>query len=438
MTYEETTQYLFKQTANYEQQGQAGYKAGLDNSLALDDHYGHPHQQFKSIHVAGTNGKGSCSHMLAAILQRAGYRVGLYTSPHLVDFCERIRVDGEPIPQSYVVDFVEEGQQFFESLGASFFEITTAMAFKYFAEKNIDIAVVEVGLGGRLDSTNIITPIVSLITNISLDHTDLLGSSLEQIAMEKGGIIKKGVPVIVGETTPETRPIFEALAQEVEAPIVFAEEHAEVLSSTPRPEGGYHYTTRHLGEFDCELGGFYQPKNMNTVLPVLNELVKQGYLCNCEKPQFVAMANQEMNEALTSIGELTGLSGRWQKVKDHPTVVCDTGHNVGGWEYLSRQIAEVNCSCKRIVFGMLEDKDVYGVMSLLPKDAVYYFCRPVSDRALPEQSVQVFGQQIGLSGQAYPDVKSAYEAALNDASSDDFIFVGGSNYIVADFLKLSL
>ena len=256
--------------------------------------------------------------------------------------------------------------------------------------------------------------------------------------MEKGGIIKKGVPVVVGETTPETRPIFEALAQEVEAPIVFAEEHAEVLSSVPRTEGGYHYTTRHLGEFDCELGGIYQPKNMNSMLPVLNELVKQGYLCNCEKPEFVAMANQEMNDALTSIGKLTGLSGRWQKVKDHPTVVCDTGHNVGGWEYLSRQIAEVNCSCKRIVFGMLEDKDVYGVMSLLPKDAVYYYCRPTSDRALPEQSVQVFGQQIGLSGQAYPDVKSAYEAALNDASADDFIFVGGSNYIVADFLKLPL
>lgn len=438
MTYEETTQYLFKQTANYEQQGQAGYKAGLDNSLALDDHYDHPHLKFKSIHVAGTNGKGSCSHMLAAILQRAGYRVGLYTSPHLLDFCERIRVDGEPIPQDYVIDFVEEGQKLFESIGASFFEITTAMAFKYFAEKNIDIAVVEVGLGGRLDSTNIITPIVSLITNISLDHTDLLGSSLEQIAMEKGGIIKKDVPVIIGETTPETHAIFEALAQAANAPIVFAEEHGEVLSSTPRPEGGYHYATRHLGEFDCELSGIYQPKNVNTILPVLNELMKKGYLCACEQPQFIVKVNQEMNEALTSVYELTGLIGRWQTVRKNPTVVCDTGHNVGGWEYLSKQIADVECSCKRIVFGMLEDKDVYGVMSLLPKDAVYYFCRPTSDRALPEQSILVFGQQAGLSGQAFPDVKTAYEAALKDAGANDFIFVGGSNYVVADFLKIPL
>lgn len=438
MTYEETTQYLFKQTANYEQQGQSGYKEGLKNSLALDDHYGHPHQQFKSIHVAGTNGKGSCSHMLAAILQRAGYRVGLYTSPHLMDFCERIRVDGEPIPQSYVIDFVEEGQKLFESLGASFFEITTAMAFKYFAEKNIDIAVVEVGLGGRLDSTNIITPIVSLITNISLDHTDLLGSSLEQIAMEKGGIIKKEVPVIVGETTPETHAVFEALAQEAKAPIVFAEEHGEVLSSTPRPEGGYHYTTRHLGEFDCELSGIYQPKNVNTMLPVLKELLNQGYLCSCEMPQFVEMANQELNDALTHIYEMTGLYGRWQTIRTNPTVVCDTGHNVGGWEYLSKQIADVKCSCRRIIFGMLEDKDVYGVMSLLPKDAVYYFCRPASDRALPEQSLLLIGQQTGLNGQAFTDVKTAYEAALNDAGADDFIFVGGSNYIVAEFLKNSL
>lgn len=438
MTYEETTQYLFKQTANYEQQGTAGYKEGLDNSMALDEHYNHPHTQFKTIHVAGTNGKGSCSHMLAAILQRVGYRVGLYTSPHLVDFSERIRINGTPISESYVVEFVEQGQNFFESLNASFFEITTAMAFKYFADMNIDIAVVEVGLGGRLDSTNIITPLVSVITNISPDHTDLLGSSLEQIAMEKGGIIKKGVPVIIGETTPETKTVFEVLAQEANAPIVFAEEHAEVVTAQPRSEGGYHYTTKNLGDFDCELSGIYQPKNVNTILPVLYELVKQGYLCQCEEPRFQAKANKELNDALTSVNKLTGLAGRWQVVREKPTVVCDTGHNIGGWKYLGEQIAKVQCAQKRIVFGMLEDKDVYGVMSLLPKDATYYFCHPSSDRALPEQSIQVFGQQIGLQGNAYPDVKSAYEAAFNDASEQDFIFIGGSNYVVADFLKLSL
>lgn len=435
MTYEETTQYLFKQTANYEQQGQAGYKEGLQNSLALDDHYGHPHHQFKSIHVAGTNGKGSCSHMLAAILQRVGYKVGLYTSPHLKDFSERIRVNGKPIPEEYVIGFVEEGQELFQSLGASFFEITTAMAFKYFADKDVDIAIVEVGLGGRLDCTNIITPIISVITNISLDHTNLLGSSVEQIAMEKAGIIKRGVPVIVGETTPETHAVFEAIAKEVEAPIIFAEEHAEVVECEPMMEGGFRYTTHHLGTFECELSGSYQPKNMNTILPVLNELMKLGFLYPCEDPKFLAIVNKEMNDALTSVYSTTGLAGRWQTLRENPTVICDTGHNIGGWEYLGKQLAEIVCNQKRIVFGMLEDKDVFGVMSLLPKDAIYYFCRPDSPRALPEQSIQVIGQQVGLEGKTYPSVSEAYGAAINDAAEDDFIFIGGSTYVVAEVLK---
>ena len=438
MTYEEITQYLFKQTANYEQQGKQGYKEGLQNMQALDERYGHPHQKFKSIHVAGTNGKGSCSHMLAAILQRAGYRVGLYTSPHLVDFSERIRINGKPVSQEYVVKFVEDSRNFFESINASFFEITTAMAFKYFADNNVDIAVVEVGLGGRLDSTNIITPLVSLITNISLDHTDMLGSTLEQIAMEKAGIIKRGVPVVIGEATPETKPVFEAMASEMEAPIVFAEECAEVASFEGLDEGGYRYTTHHLGVIDCELNGIYQPKNMNTILPVLNELMKLGYLVACKEPKYQAAVNKEMNYALTHVCQLTGLLGRWQTVRQHPTVICDTGHNIGGWEYIGKQLSQVVCNQRRIVFGMLEDKDVFGVMSHLPKDAVYYFCRPGSHRALPEQSVQVIGKQFGLQGNAYPSVSEAYEAAIKDAAEDDFIFVGGSTYVVADFLKTTL
>ena len=438
MTYEEITQYLFKQTANYEQQGKQGYKEGLQNMQALDERYGHPHQKFKSIHVAGTNGKGSCSHMLAAILQRAGYRVGLYTSPHLVDFSERIRINGKPVSQEYVVKFVEDSRNFFESINASFFEITTAMAFKYFADNNVDIAVVEVGLGGRLDSTNIITPLVSLITNISLDHTDMLGSTLEQIAMEKAGIIKRGVPVVIGEATPETKPVFEAMASEMEAPIVFAEECAEVASFEGLDEGGYRYTTHHLGVIDCELNGIYQPKNMNTILPVLNELMKAGYLMACEQPKYQAAVNKEMNYALTHVCQLTGLLGRWQTVRQHPTVICDTGHNIGGWEYIGKQLSQVVCNQRRIVFGMLEDKDIFGVMSHLPKDAVYYFCRPSSHRALPEQSVQVIGKQFGLQGNAYPSVSEAYEAAIKDAAEDDFIFVGGSTYVVADFLKTTL
>ena len=438
MTYEEITQYLFKQTANYEQQGKQGYKEGLQNMQALDERYGHPHQKFKSIHVAGTNGKGSCSHMLAAILQRAGYRVGLYTSPHLVDFSERIRINGKPVSQEYVVKFVEDSRNFFESINASFFEITTAMAFKYFADNNVDIAVVEVGLGGRLDSTNIITPLVSLITNISLDHTDMLGSTLEQIAMEKAGIIKRGVPVVIGEATPETKPVFEAMASEMEAPIVFAEECAEVASFEGLDEGGYRYTTHHLGVIDCELNGIYQPKNMNTILPVLNELMKAGYLMACEQPKYLAAFNKELNDALTHVCKLTGLLGRWQTVRQHPTVICDTGHNIGGWEYIGKQLSQVVCNQRRIVFGMLEDKDIFGVMSHLPKDAVYYFCRPSSPRALPEQSVQVIGQQFGLQGNAYPSVSEAYEAAIKDAAEDDFIFIGGSNYVVADYLKSGL
>ena len=366
MTYEEITQYLFKQTANYEQQGKQGYKEGLQNMQALDERYRHPHQKFKYIHVAGTNGKGSCSHMLAAILQRAGYRVGLYTSPHLVDFSERIRINGKPVSQEYVVKFVEDSRNFFESINASFFEITTAMAFKYFADNNVDIAVVEVGLGGRLDSTNIITPLVSLITNISLDHTDMLGSTLEQIAMEKAGIIKRGVPVVIGEATPETKPVFEAMASEMEAPIVFAEECAEVASFEGLDEGGYRYTTHHLGVIDCELNGIYQPKNMNTILPVLNELMKAGYLMACEQPKYLAAFNKELNDALTHVCKLTGLLGRWQTVRQHPTVICDTGHNIGGWEYIGKQLSQVVCNQRRIVFGMLEDKDIFGVMSHLP------------------------------------------------------------------------
>lgn len=435
MTYEEAIQFLFKQTANYEQQGQSGYKPGLDTIKALDKAYGKPSEAFKSIHIAGTNGKGSCSHMLAAILQRSGYRTGLFTSPHLVNFTERIRVNGEPIEEAYVTDFVEKGQKGFEELGATFFEITTAMAFKYFADRNIDIAVIETGLGGRLDSTNIITPLVSLITNVSLDHTELLGNSEEQIAVEKGGIIKDDVPVIIGETTPATRPVFEALAQEKHARLTFAEEHAEIIQSTHLPQGGYHYVTQHLGEFDCELDGDCQTKNMSSILPVLKELCDMGYLSSCETEHYRKIVEGEMNYALTNVCNMTGLQGRWQKLQEKPTVICDTGHNIGAWQYLGPQIAAQPCRHRRVVFGILEDKDVFGVMSMLPQDATYYFCRPNSDRALPEQSVMMIGQQVGLNGNAYSSPIEAYQAALKDAAEDDFIFVGGSNYIVAEILK---
>ena len=438
MTYEETCDYLFNQTANYESQGAAGYKEGLDNMLKLDEHYGQPHTKFKSIHIAGTNGKGSVSHTIAAHLQISGYKVGLYTSPHLVDFSERIRINGQPISEQYVIDFVEQGKDFFEATGSTFFEIATEMAFKYFSDNDVDIAVIEVGLGGRLDSTNIITPIISVITNVSADHTKLLGSSLEQIAMEKGGIIKDAVPVIIGEAPPEIRSIFDALANEHDTSIFYAEDEEELISAEFLPDGaGIYYKTKHIGEFKGQLTGYYQPKNTRTILPVFNELGAQGYLCRTigRTPETLMAVQKELGDTFLHVCEITGLKGRWQTVRTFPTVVCDIGHNMAAWEFLSKQLAAVKCENMHIVFGILDDKDIYGIMSLLPTNATYYFTKGSTKRALPEMSVQMFGQQFGLIGMCYPTVEEAYDAAIKAAGTKDFIFVGGSSYVVSDFLK---
>ena len=436
MTYAEATEYLFSQTANYEKQGAAGYKPGLETTKALDEHFGHPHENFRSIHVAGTNGKGSVSHCLAALLQVCGYRVGLYTSPHLVDFRERIRINGQPIPEDYVTDFIDKERDFFEPLKPSFFEITTAMAFKYFSESNVDIAVIEVGLGGRLDCTNIITPILSVITNISLDHTQLLGASVEQIAMEKGGIMKRGVSCVIGEATPETRMVFDALAQEAGTPIVYAEDDAQIVSAEQLPAGeGIRYKTKSGTIFQGELNGIYQMKNTNTTFGAIHELIKMGYLSDVKLDENKPSIQKELNDSFMNVCDITGLMGRWQKVRETPTVVCDTGHNVAGWEYLSKQLGTVKCQHMHIVFGMVDDKDIYGVMALLPKSATYYFTKADSKRAFPETSLKVFAQQFELQGDCYPTVEEAYQAAFSAAGSDDFIFVGGSTYVVADFLK---
>lgn len=434
MTYEETCQYLFKQT-NFETQGKVGYKEGLETTKALDEHFGHPHRKYKTIHIGGTNGKGSCSHTIAAMLQVCGYKVGLYTSPHLVDFRERIRINGRPLPEDYVVNFVEQSRNFWEPLKPSFFEITTAMAFKYFADNDVDIAVIEVGLGGRLDCTNIITPIASVITNISLDHQQLLGNTLGQIAMEKAGIIKKGIPVVIGETTPETRLVFDTMAKEMEAPIVFADENNKILSYQLLTEKGIEYKTLQGITFKAELGGEYQVKNTNTILHVIRLLEQQGYLCDSEIETNKPLVKKEIEEAFTQVSRLTGLQGRWQIIRTKPLVICDTGHNVGGWQYLSKQIKETPHNHLHIVFGMVDDKDIYGVMTLLPKDATYYYTKADNKRALSEQSIKIFGEQLGLQGETYPTVKDAYTAALNAATKDDFIFVGGSSYVVGDFLK---
>lgn len=438
MNYTETCNYLFYKTSNFESQGKGGYKEGLDTIKALDEHYEHPHHDFKTIHVAGTNGKGSVSHTLAAILQVCGYKVGLYTSPHLADFSERIRVNGQPIDQDYVTQFVKSGKDFFEEIKATFFDITTIMAFSYFQEKDVDIAIIEVGLGGRLDSTNIITPLVSVITNISLDHTQLLGASVEQIAMEKAGIIKKGIPVVIGEAIPETRMVFDAIAQEANAPIVYAEDRHSIVKATMLNEGGMLYETDNGMRFKSELMGKFQEKNINTVAAVCQELMILGYLCDVKIPENVALIQKEMEDALMNVCELTGLQGRWQKIQDNPTIVCDTGHNIGAWEYLSKMLSEVKCNQMHIVFGMVEDKDIYGVMSLLPKNAIYYFTKGSTKRAMSEQSLQVFGAQFELAGMCYPTVSEAIEDAMKNAQKDDFIFVGGSNYVVADFLKTRL
>ncbi|WP_293526216.1 bifunctional folylpolyglutamate synthase/dihydrofolate synthase [Prevotella sp.] len=425
MDYKQTVEYLFNSTPVFEKVGASAYKEGLSNTLALDRHFGHPHTHFKSIHIAGTNGKGSCSHTLAAILQSAGYKVGLYTSPHLVDFRERIRVNGVCIDEQYVIDFVENERHFFEPLHPSFFELTTALAFKYFAEQKVDIAIIEVGLGGRLDCTNIITPLVSVITNISLDHTMFLGDTLAKIAKEKAGIIKHEVPVIVGEANDETRPVFERVAREHNAPIVFAEDSSDVVSAKVDRLSGIDYITTGYGNFKGALGGSYQVKNANTILHVVDLL--------CSRNMSISKAC--VQKGFAEVCTLTGLMGRWQTVRRQPLVVCDTGHNEGGWQYLGKQILQPECKTRRIVFGMVDDKDIDHVMNHLPKNAVYYFTRATTHRAIPETKVQEYGKQHYLQGNCYGSVAEAYEAALSDADPQDFIFVGGSSYVVADFLE---
>ena len=404
MTYEETVEYLFNSTPLFQNVGKEAYKEGLANTLALDAHFGHPHTTFKTIHVGGTNGKGSTSHSLASVLQCAGYKVGLFTSPHLKDFRERIRINGEMISEDYVVRFVEEHRGFFEPLHPSFFELTTALAFKYFAEQKVDVAVIEVGLGGRLDCTNIISPVLSIITNISFDHVQFLGNTLEKIAGEKAGIIKHGVPVVIGETTPETRPVFEAKAKAVDTELVFAEE-------------------QDVDEVPFELGGDYQKKNLRTILTALG-ILKHTF----------CISKENILEGLSTVCRRTGLMGRWQTLNTCPTVVCDVGHNVGGFEYIVKQLARQKYATLRIVIGMVNDKDINGVLALLPKQATYYFTRAKVRRAIQPEELQEKAREYKLKGNCYPTVADAYKVAMQEASTDDFIFIGGSCFVVAEAL----
>ena len=424
MTYEETITYLFNSAPLFQHVGKDAYKEGLDTTHQLDEHFGHPHRRFKTIHVAGTNGKGSCSHTLAAILQSAGYKVGLYTSPHLIDFRERIRVNGVPVEQAYVIDFVENHRTFFEPLHPSFFELTTSMAFNYFAEQQVDVAVIEVGLGGRLDCTNIIRPDLCVITNISFDHVQFLGDTLAQIASEKAGIIKSNIPVVIGETTPETKPIFLKTARKQGAPIHFAEEEQLLLSSSINEQGKRIYQTEDYPNLAGELGGLCQVKNTNTLLSAIRVLQSIGYFINKE----------HVREGFANVCSLTGLMGRWQKIQENPLVYCDTGHNKAGIQYIVEQLGHQTYHHLHIVIGMVNDKDITGVLAILPKNATYYFTKASVSRALDEEEVQRLAGEAGLQGDTYPSVKEAFEAAQASAHPDDFIFVGGSTFIVADLL----
>ena len=427
MTYNEATTYLFNSAPLFQNIGAGAYKEGLSNTNALDSRYGNPHRCYRTIHVGGTNGKGSVSHTLAAILQCAGYKVGLYTSPHLADFRERIRVNGQMIPEQRVIDFVTQEKEFFEPLHPSFFELATALAFLYFKEEKVDVAVIEVGLGGRLDCTNIINPDLSVITNISKDHVQFLGDTPTQIAKEKAGIIKPGAPIVIGETNNniEVRNVFITKSKEVDTSIKFADEESEILHSFAQPQGGRKYQTKNWGVFNGELGGDCQEKNTATILCAVQTLIEQGY----------NIKDKHVHDGIAKVCSLTGLMGRWQRLGNEPLAICDTGHNIGGMQYIVGQLASTPHERLHFVIGMVNDKDIDSVLGILPKDAEYYFTQASVQRALAAESLAIKAGKVGLKGVVITDVKEAYRKARQNATKDDLIFVGGSTFVVADLLK---
>ncbi len=425
MNYQETVEYLYNRTPLFQNVGGKAYKEGLENTLLLDERFGHPHRQYKTIHVAGTNGKGSCAHTIAAILQSAGYRTGLYTSPHLVDFRERIRVNGEMISEEYVVDFVENERTFFEPLHPSFFEVTTALAFKFFADAKVDVAVIEVGLGGRLDCTNIITPVLSIITNISLDHTQFLGTTLTEIAKEKAGIIKPNIPVIIGEITPETQQVFIDKAYECNAYMRFADEDNEILNyKSDESNSNIIYETRPFGIIKGELTGSYQIKNTTTIISALKILQRYFYI-----------SREHIRTGFAQVCSLTGLMGRWQVISTNPLVVCDTGHNSGGWQYLGQQLRAYKDGAVHVILGMASDKDAKSVLVELPKSAFCHFAPPSVARAMPTERLMTIANSLGLQSQSYNSVAKAFLSAIKSVKTQDLVFIGGSNFVVADFLS---
>ncbi len=428
--YKEALDYLYSQLPMFSRTGGAAYKPGLQTSECLDEYFGHPHRRFRSIHIAGTNGKGSCSHTLAAMLQAQGYRTGLYTSPHLVDFRERIRVNGEMIPREAVVDFTRRWQACDYDGHPSFFELTMMMAFDWFARSGVDIAVIEVGMGGRLDSTNIITPEACVITNISPDHMQFLGDTLEKIAAEKAGIMKAGIPVVVGEAEGGVREVFRETAERVGAPIRFAEEPSLLTSAERIPEGGWKCFSPLLGHFKAALAGDYQLKNINTLLSAIEMLRGVG----------IEISDEAARRGFAEVETLTGLCGRWTRLADRPLTICDTGHNEAGLKSNMRQLGELmetrSGAKLRMVMGFVADKDLDHILRLLPREAVYYFCNAAIPRALPAHELAERAAAVGLHGTTIPDVAAAYAAARAEAAPADIIYIGGSTFVVADLLAI--
>jgi len=404
MDYKETTEWLFKQLPMFQTQGASAYKKDLTNTHLLMKQLNHPELKFKSIHVAGTNGKGSTSSMIASILQEAGYKVGLYTSPHLKDFRERIRINGETISEDFVVDFVKNNKAFFEQHQLSFFEMTVGLAFDYFTKEHVDVAVIEVGMGGRLDSTNVITPLVSVITNIGFDHTQFLGDTLPKIAFEKAGVIKRNIPVVIGEYADETKPVFEEKATFEDAPIVFAQDNSEVL-------------------YDCALKGDYQKQNMKTVLKAV-ELLQNAF----------EISDLHIQNGFKKVISNTGLLGRWQILNEKPFVVTDTAHNAHGLKIVLSQIQKHEFETLHIVLGVVNDKDLDSILPLFPKNAKYYFCKPNLPRGLDAAVLRDVASKYGLKGMVYNSVTEAYENASDNAIVTDFIYVGGSTFVVAEII----
>ena len=430
--YLEILDYLYSQLPMFQRTGAAAYKNTLDNTWVLDEMFGHPHRNFKTIHVAGTNGKGSVSHMLASVLQEAGYKVGLYTSPHLVDFRERIRVNGEMIPEKDVVWFVERFRRLNAAFNMepSFFELTVAMAFDHFKSNQVDVAVIEVGLGGRLDSTNIITPEVSVITNISLDHTALLGKTIPLIAAEKAGIVKPGIPVVISESDETYNFVFENKAIETGSPIAFADREYQASYSMLLPEGLQVFNFKRNEKLEylalrTDLLGNYQRKNVAGVLKTLDVLKEKGWQID----------QAAIYRGLERVKANTGLRGRWEIVGANPVVICDTGHNEGGLRIVVDQLRNMAWKKLHIVFGMVSDKDIEGVMKLMPKEAIYYFTQANIPRAMDAELLKQKAQIAGLKGDAFPAVKIAVKAALAHAETEDLVFVGGSSFVVADYFS---